>query len=77
MSGAEGDNALAVASGAARFLEAIDHLFRSLGLDVMWRYEREELATPRAAEPCRETTCERCAGRRVRISGRHVCLGAH
>jgi hypothetical protein len=74
VSGPEAHGAATVASEAARYLEAID-LFRSLGLDLTWRCETEELAAPCTAELCCESRCDRCASPSTRINGRHVCLG--
>jgi len=61
---------------ASRYLEAID-LVRALELDVTWRSEADEVGALPAAEVRSEPRCRRCASPRVRINGRHVCLGAY
>lgn len=61
---------------ATRYLEAID-FFRSVGLDVKWRSEANEvgvLGVLGVPPEHRCPTCERCAGPLVRINGKHVCL---
>ena len=64
-----------VASEATRYLEVVD-LFRSVGIEVRWRAEDEEIRRlilePRAGRP---STCGCCASPLVRINGWHVCLG--
>ena len=68
-------DATTLATEAARYLETID-LFQSMELDVRWRCGAEEVVTlcpvPEMGRPPR---CEQCAAPRVRINGRHICLG--
>ena len=68
-------DATTLATDATRYLEAID-LFHSMELDVKWRRESDEVGAlspvPVAQRPPR---CKCCAAPRVRINGRHVCLG--
>lgn len=63
-----------LATEATHYLEAVD-LLRSLGLEVRWRPEAEELARPSPARhPSGAGMCGRCGSLVVRINGRHVCL---
>ena len=66
-------DATALVTDAIRYLEAVD-LFRSLGLDVKWRSEADEVGVPSHRPAQRPARCERCAGPLVRINGMHVCL---
>lgn len=67
-------NATTLATEATRYLDVID-LFRSLGLDVEWRAEADEVGELSPAPAMqRPPRCERCAGPLVRINGQHVCL---
>jgi hypothetical protein len=60
---------------ATRYLAAID-LFHAMELDVKWRHEANEVG-PLSLVPGMERPprCKHCAGPRVRINGRHICLG--
>ena len=64
-------NAAALVTEATRYLEASD-LLRSLGQDITWRREADEL---RARPP--EPKCNRCISPIVRINGRHVCFDVY
>ena len=66
-------DATALVTDATRYLEAVD-LFRSLGLDVKWRSEADEVGVLGLPPEQRSPRCERCAGPLVRINGKHVCL---
>jgi hypothetical protein len=67
-------DAAALAHEATRYLETI-HLVQSLGLDVSWRSEAEEIG-PLGSVPevQRARSCECCGGPLVRINGRSICL---
>lgn len=66
----------ALVTEAARYLEAID-VFRSLGVDVEWQCEADEVRALRTRHVQLEAESGTCASPRLRINGRHVCLGAH
>jgi hypothetical protein len=67
-------DATTLATEATRYLEAID-LFQSMELDVKWRREADEVgALSPVPEMQRPPSCKHCAGPRVRINGRHICL---
>ena len=61
---------------ATRYLEAID-LYRSLELDVTWRSEADDAHALRFGGMGPDARCNRCTSPRVRINGRHLCLGVH
>lgn len=61
---------------AARYLEAVD-LFRSLGLDVEWRCEADEVRALHGRRVRLDAKRGTCARPSVRINGHHVCLDAH
>jgi len=68
-------DAATLATEAIRYLEAID-LCHSMELDVKWRREADEVgALSSVPEMQRPPRCKRCAAPRVRINGRHICLG--
>jgi hypothetical protein len=66
-------DATTLAPDATRYLEAID-LFRSLGLDVKWRSEDDEVGAEPPQKLQRPPRCRRCAGPLVRLNGQHVCF---
>jgi hypothetical protein len=69
-------DATTLAAEATRYLEAID-LFHSMELDVKWRREADEVeALSPVPEMQRPPRCKCCAAPRVRINGRHICLGS-
>jgi hypothetical protein len=67
-------DAITLATEATRYLQTID-LFQSMELDVKWRREADEVgALSFVPEMRRPPRCNHCAGPRVRINGRHICL---
>jgi hypothetical protein len=73
MSGRHALDAATAATEATRYLEVVG-FFRSLGTNVRWLPEAEEIEPRRLGGQGRLPTCELCAGPLVRINGRHVCL---